>query len=163
MPSKARFLFWLIFWNRVLPVDDLMRRGFHMANQCSMCCSYTEVNRLFKHCKVVLLIWSSFRSRFRRAWAVPPSMSSLLESWNSERVGDLSPRGKILWLAILAIVCWVIWRQRNAHIFGEKISSSLQLPNAALSHHFYWVSQILGFLDVKYSDWIFGWDKLNFS
>lgn len=40
---------------------------------------------------------------------MPESMSDVLQLWCGEKLHDLSPKGKALWLAVFAIV----WKARN--------------------------------------------------
>lgn len=73
MCSKVSFLLWLVYWGRVLAVDNLMKWGFSLENRCCMCCSELETNsHLFIHCQVALSVWAFFIDRFRRRVGFPP-------------------------------------------------------------------------------------------
>lgn len=60
------------------------------------------------------------------------------------------------------IVCWVLWKGHNAHIFYHVVADPIKLPEIALSLLFSWVAHIPLFNDVKYVDWVLGWDELVF-
>lgn len=45
LPSKAVFLLCLVVLEKVLMVDKLKSRGFHMPNRCYMCCCNEETSQ----------------------------------------------------------------------------------------------------------------------
>lgn len=75
---------------------------------------------------------------------------------------DLLVRRKCLWLGVPAIVCWVMWRVRNAHIFECVAANPFKLPDIALSPFYLWVFYIPLFKDMKYVDWVLGQDDMVF-
>lgn len=61
LPSKAGFLLWLVYWGKLLTIDNLMCRGLQMVNRCFLCLSCCEMmNNLFLHCPVTFYILSFF-------------------------------------------------------------------------------------------------------
>lgn len=131
-----------------------MAWGIQMANTCSLFYPQAEsMDHLFLHCLITSSVWLLFIARFKRSWIMLESIASLLR-WNGERVGDLLPRGRVLWSCNSFIVCWSVWMEHNARIFERVVCDPLKLPVQNLALLFCWVSH-LSFKRAKYNDWIF--------
>ena len=51
VPTKVGFFVWEASWGRVLTQDQLKRRGWILANRCSLCCAEEEtINHILLHC-----------------------------------------------------------------------------------------------------------------
>lgn len=128
MPSKASFLIWLVLLDKVLTVDKLQARGWHLVNRCSLCLSNEETaSHLFLHCEVAHKVWCYFRSRFNQPWVKPKSMDGLLFAWCPDSDPDLSKGGKLLLFCIPTIVCWMLWR-KGMPLFLTKAEWSMRKP-----------------------------------
>lgn len=89
-----------------------------MANRRCLCHKEAEtIDHLFLLCDIPQILWYFLLHRFQRPWVMPPSVKMIIDVWSQESVGDLSGRGKLLWLSVPSIVSWIIWRERNARIF----------------------------------------------
>lgn len=75
----------------------------------------------------------------------------------------LSKKGKIIWSGVLLIIAWFMWKERNSHIFEDKVISPYRLPMNALSLMYYWVLHLPEFHNVKYFSWLLAWDFIIFS
>jgi hypothetical protein len=110
--------------SRIWTSDRLQQRQWHNNYFCAFCCRSLEMaNHLFQECPVTRLIWtaisrwsSSLRllgARWRTGVAMQDWFLSL-----SGGIMSVKARG-MKW--VIALVCWTIWRERNARIFnGEE-------------------------------------------
>lgn len=135
-----------------------------MVNRCCSCYADGEtVVHLFLHCTTASAVWAFFLYRFQRPWVMLFSVKMEIELWSQERLSDLSARGNFLWLCVPTIGCWTLWREQNTRIFENQVMEASKLLDAALSLVFSWVSHIPLFKDIKYVEWVLGWDDLVFS
>ena len=55
VPSKVGFFAWEAWWGKVLTMDQLKKRGFHLASKCPFCGKSEEMlEHVMIHCP---LIW----------------------------------------------------------------------------------------------------------
>lgn len=56
---KINIFFWLLLQNRILTLDNLMKRGHIMPNRCILCKNQAEtVDHIFIHCSFSREIWT---------------------------------------------------------------------------------------------------------
>lgn len=97
LPSKYRFHLWLAYLNKVLTLDNLVKKGVQLVNRCSLGCQNMEsASHLFMHCPFAFHIWGFFLGRFRLFWVMPERVAQLLEMWFSIPHIGLSQRGREL-------------------------------------------------------------------
>lgn len=66
---KVSFLLWELWWDRVLTVDNLIRRGMIIPNRCCMCMADAKsFGHLFIHCAWVRPLWGYYLSHFDVNW-----------------------------------------------------------------------------------------------
>ena len=57
VPTKVAFFAWEATWEKVLTLDRLQRRGWHLPNCCFLCgCEEENVNHILLHCIVVRVL-----------------------------------------------------------------------------------------------------------
>ena len=57
VPTKVAFFAWEATWEKVLTLDRLQRRGWHLPNRCFLCgCEEENVNHILLHCIVVRVL-----------------------------------------------------------------------------------------------------------
>lgn len=118
VPTKVSFFVWLAYWEKILPVDKLIARGFFHPNRCVMCYKDAEsANRLLVHCPVASMIWNFFLNQFGLCWVMQENLKQVLQDWKGCNLKALSMRRRVLWKCIPFAICWVIWRERIDRIF----------------------------------------------
>ncbi|RVW97682.1 putative ribonuclease H protein [Vitis vinifera] len=58
VPTKILFFAWEATWGKVLMLDRLQKRGWHLPNRCFLCgCEEETVNHILIHCIVAKVLW----------------------------------------------------------------------------------------------------------
>ena len=150
---KVSFFVWTAALNRILTIDNLMRRGWVMVNRCCMCGLAEEtVDHLLLHCIAAYQLWSLVYSIFGIVWVQPGSVASVLWSWAGGRVGK---RRRKAWLFVPHCLMWLIWLERNRRTFQDTTVLVSQLKSRFVSILLSWVfgrvepdvSSFLNFID----------------
>ena len=72
VPTKVGFFVWEASWGKVLTQDQLKRRGWILANRCSLCCAEKEtINHILVHCSKAKVLWDLVFSLFGVNWVLP--------------------------------------------------------------------------------------------
>jgi exonuclease III len=118
-PPKCKFFSWLAIQNRIWTADRLQARNWPNQGTCTLCRAQAETGiHLFKECRFVRRIWKEIASWAQNerlhpeAW--PPSDS--LHSWWTN-LANTKARNKRGLRSLIILVCWEIWKERNARVF----------------------------------------------
>ncbi|CAN1305881.1 hypothetical protein LINPERPRIM_LOCUS26640 [Linum perenne] len=121
VPTKVCGFIWQVTHEKILTVDNLMRRGFQLPNRCILCSVEAEsIRHLFVDCQFVSQIWALLSSRLSLFGPFPGTMLGLVAAWKGlrwEREFDVC--GKSLLHAIL----WCVWLERNSRTFRDEFAS----------------------------------------
>ncbi|XP_011622988.1 uncharacterized protein LOC105420579 [Amborella trichopoda] len=81
LPLKVQGFIWLVVQNKVLKVDDLIKRGKILSNICPMCKENWESgDHLFLHCSFTFCIWRRFFALLGFAMVMPPNVEGVLHN-----------------------------------------------------------------------------------
>ena len=115
VPTKVAFFAWEATWEKVLTLDRLQRRGWHLPNRCFLCgCEGENVNHILLHCIVVRVLWEIVLTLFGANWVFPETVKEMLLSWKGPFVGK---KRKKIWTSIPLCIFWTIWKERNRLAF----------------------------------------------
>ena len=79
VPTKVAFFAWEATWEKILTLDMLQRRGWHLPNRCFLCgCEEENVNHIFLHCIVVRVLWEIVLPLFGAHWVFPETVKGVL-------------------------------------------------------------------------------------
>ncbi|RVW60935.1 Golgin candidate 5 [Vitis vinifera] len=103
VPTKVAFFAWEASWEKVLTLDRLQRRGWHLPNCCFLCgCAEESVNHILIHCTVVRALWELVLGLVGVKWVFPETVKerksneaeteSLREEYH-QRVAALERKG----------------------------------------------------------------------
>lgn len=114
-PLQCRFFTWLAFRDRCWTSDRLARRGLPHQDSCPFCNQHEEsIQHLLLRCVFAKEVWHNVCEALgRQDWT--PSGTDVLTEWcitkndNGHRVKDIR--------AIMVLVMWCIWKQRNDIVF----------------------------------------------
>ncbi|RVW23965.1 hypothetical protein CK203_092088 [Vitis vinifera] len=82
VPTKVGFFVWEASWGKVLTQDQLKRRGWILANRCSLCCAEKEtINHILVHCSKAKVLWDLVFSLFGVNWVLPFTVKDTLLGW----------------------------------------------------------------------------------
>eukprot|EP01018_Ginkgo_biloba_P026440 Gb_23433 [translate_table: standard] len=122
---KVETFSWLKVKNRILIVDNLVKRGFSMVNRCALCENDFElVNHLFLECPFSKAVLSWVLSSFTLSWVLPDNLSGALRQWSSP---FSSKATSSLWILSFHHCLWKIWKERNNRIFKENKKDVLSI------------------------------------
>ena len=120
-PMRVMVFTWLLMRNKILTIDNLMARGWEMANMCYMCRSQSEsVQHLFGNCTIATQV----RQTLRQIRTTIPQ-------------GAAFDRGKFKWVLtkepdlilrqVQITICFVLWRERCARVFRQQNQTTRQI------------------------------------
>ena len=82
LPPNVSFFVWTAAHNRILTINNLIRRIHVLVNRCCMCCLDAEtVDHLLLHCPVATQLWSLVLAEFEMQWVQASSVLEILWSW----------------------------------------------------------------------------------
>ena len=80
VPTNVSFFTWEASWGKVLTQDQLKRRGWILANRCSLCCAEEEtINHILVHCSKAKVLWDLVFSLFGVNWVLPFTVRDTLK------------------------------------------------------------------------------------
>ena len=133
-PKRVSFLLWTTVWDRILTIDNLVKRGLSLINWCCLCrCNGDIVDHLLLHCKFAHTLWTVEWNfyflffMFGIQWVMLKEVASLLFTWRNW----LGKQFSNIWNMVPACLMWKIWRVCNTHTF-EDIERPLDLLKSLL-------------------------------
>ena len=127
--TKVSFFTWEVCWRKVLTMNQLKRRGHHLASRCPFCRkNEEELEDLLVHCLKIWGLWAALTSVTRAAWGCPQTVRDLLFCCSTFLVRK---HARKIWKAAPLSLIWVIWKEGNKIVFDDAIFSSdrLKLSN----------------------------------
>ena len=88
VPTKATFFAWEATWGKILTLDKLQRRGWHLPNHSYLRgCDEESAHHILLHCLVVSHLWVLFLSFVGLSRVFPKMVKEALLSWKCSFVG----------------------------------------------------------------------------
>ena len=79
VPTKAAFFAWEAASGKVLTLDKLQKRGWHLPSCCYLCGQNEEpIHHILMHCPVVSPLWDLFISLIGFSWVFPKTVKDAL-------------------------------------------------------------------------------------
>ena len=93
---------------------------------CKLCMKQREsTDHLFLHCSLSMGLWHKLFQLAKMDWAPPRSILDMMSI--NYKGFDTSKRGIVLWQNACIALIWVVWREKNARIFEDKVRNSKNL------------------------------------
>jgi hypothetical protein len=109
-PPRVAFFVWTAARGSILTCDNLMRRGYIMAERCCMCCCDGEtVDHLLLHCTLAHVLWSFVFTAFGIHWVTPRRVVDLLLGWRNW----FGKHHSSIWNLVPSCLMWSVWRERG--------------------------------------------------
>ena len=106
MTPKVNVYFWILLQNKVLTVDNLIKRGFIITNRCALCKNDGEsVDHITLHCPFTRKIWDNVCRLLNVEWVFPSTLEMFFTSSKAPSKNVLIVK---LWDFILWYVGWGI-------------------------------------------------------
>ena len=87
VPTKTTFFAWEATYGKILTLDKLQRRGWHLPNRCYLYGQDEEsTHHILLHCSVVSNLWVLFLPLIA-SWVFPKTVKEALLSWKGSFVG----------------------------------------------------------------------------
>ncbi|CAN0881830.1 Putative ribonuclease H protein At1g65750 [Linum grandiflorum] len=137
-PPKTQVFCWLAFHKKFATVDNLQRRGLHLANRCVMCYSCSEsVDHLLLQCDFSSSVWATVCSRLSIFGPLPFEVREFVSTWKDLNcLASFSDAMKVLMHATF----WCLWIERNNRIFREQSKTVNQIAVKILISVGRWLS-----------------------
>ncbi|XP_058111120.1 uncharacterized protein LOC131254131 [Magnolia sinica] len=125
LPPKISLLAWRIL-QRAVPVDVAVQsRGVQLASAC-VCCGFKipgqisveTIPHLFLHSRIAKALWHHIGEIFHINILSAPSLNLRIAQWNSAFLASMR-KSEMQRLAPF-LLCWVVWKARNAARFDNK-------------------------------------------
>ena len=81
VPSKVGFFTWEVWWDKVLTMNQLKRRGFPLASRCPLCGEEEDLHHLLIPCPKVSELWGGLLSCADTVWACRFLARDVLIGW----------------------------------------------------------------------------------
>ncbi|RVW68652.1 Flowering time control protein FY [Vitis vinifera] len=136
VPTKIIFFAWEATWGKVLTLDRLQRRGWHLPNRCFLCgCEEETINHMLIHCTVAKGLWDTILALCGVQWVFPNSVKEVLSSWKDSFVGR---KRKKVWKSIPLFIFWTIWKERNRLAFKGGVLAFQKLKTSFVYNFWGW-------------------------
>ena len=115
MTPKVNIFFWILLQDKILIMDNLLKRGFNIVNRCYLCKNDVEsVNHMTMHCSYTNRVWERVRGFLNIAWVFPTTIQDFFNGWKPPSNNALVLR---LCDLILPFLFWGIWKEHNDWVF----------------------------------------------
>ena len=152
-PPKQPFLHGKQPGAKILTLDKLQRRGWHLSNSCYLCGRNEEsTHHILLHCPVVSHLWALFLSLVGLSWVFPKTVKETLLSWKGSFIGK---KRKNMWKYVPPCIFWTVWKERNHITFRDGIIDVQKLKHSFVYNLWSWnrlyigeeISSLIGFLE----------------
>lgn len=90
------------------------------------------------HCSVAREVWWAALNFIRMPQRFQVDTLDICDSWNRLRVG-LPKKQKRGMDTLFILVCWHLWKERNARVFGSQTSSAQELIRIIKEEAHWWI------------------------
>ncbi|CAL1355220.1 unnamed protein product [Linum trigynum] len=114
---------WMVFYKKILTLDNLKKRGFNLPNRCALCKDEEEsVNHLFVSCTFANETWNLMRPfvRIEDSICKVSDVADRLMIWQHHKPADPSQWSSRVFLHAF---CWKLWLERNSRVFSDSENS----------------------------------------
>lgn len=123
-PPRTSFFTWKAAKERILTLDNLMKRGIPLTNRCFLCnCNEESCNHILLWCPLTHNLWTLVYSLLGISWVIAGSVKSELLAWDGLYKKNKSSR------LIPLTIFWVIWKERNNKAFDGKEVNFCNIKN----------------------------------
>ena len=149
IPTKVSFFAWEAWWGKILTLDQLKKRGKHLANRYPLCGKEEEnINHLLLFCTKVQDIWTLLFTIFGVNWVLSGLVRENLEGWQGSFARKKLQMAAPIWLF------WIIWRVRNKAVFEDAVPSAQRMKNHFNYTLWSWARLVTNFQSLDITDFL---------
>ena len=124
-PLKCKFFAWLASLNRCLTTDNMLKRGWTCDPICKLCLVENETClHLMLQCPFSAQIWDLVQAKLQITLNPGPVDADDFSQWWLKQVISRTNNAARSLNAVITLVCWSIWKERNARTFNNICSST---------------------------------------
>ena len=135
VPKQVSFFLWTAANDGILTIDNLVKRGWFLANRCCLCCCDGElVDHLLLHCKFSHALWCEAFAVFGIQWVMLSSFNSFFFMWKNW----FGKHRSTIWNMVPACLMWLVWQERNTRTFEDRERTLDHLKSCLFGTLFLW-------------------------
>ena len=140
-PLKCKFFGWLASLNRCLTADNMAKRGWMCDPICRLCRLSNESGlHLFLLCPFSRQVWDLVQAKLQITLNPKTDDATELSRWWFDQVAGKPKNTARSLNAVLNLVCWSIWKERNSRTFSNLSATPFEVfsklvDEAAVWHH----------------------------
>ena len=121
--------------------DNMLKRGWVCDPVCRLCRVTDEsCLHLFLKCPFSGQVWDLVQQKLQITFNPPPADAADLSLWWLHQISTRSKSAAPSLNAVITLVCWTIWKERNARTFNNVSATVPQVfskivEEAAVWHH----------------------------
>lgn len=117
-PKVSTFT-WLLYHQRILTWDNLIKIGFQVPSYCPNCKEQGEtIQHLMDSCHMANQLWEKLTFRCQRPCRITGDIKITIRNWDPAPYN--SKLLNALWTILPGFLFWTIWKERNKRIFKNK-------------------------------------------
>ncbi|BAD82163.1 cyst nematode resistance protein-like protein [Oryza sativa Japonica Group] len=122
---KECFFIWLAVKGRCLTGDNLAKRGWPHDPLCALCSiDMEDCHHLLVKCPYTNRVWSLLRDRINVHFDIPGRLDLSLADWWQLARTRFQTRYSKAFDTFFMLVCWLVWKERNARVFDQKFNTA---------------------------------------
>jgi len=154
IPSKVSLFAWRLFRNRLPTKDNLVHRRVIQPDNaaCASECGHPETAKhMFLDCNIFSYLWSHVWHWLDISSVSPGNLRHHFQQFTN--MAGL-PRATHLFLRIIWFATiWVLWKERNNHVFQNTVCSYSVLIEKVKLNSFVWLKAKEATFHYSYHDW----------
>ena len=109
-PPQLTYIFWILLKDKILTMDNLLKRGFNIVNRCYLCKNDAKsINHMTMHCSHTNRLWERVCGLLNIAWVFPTTIQHFFSGWKA-------PSNNALILRL-----WDLFSHSFAGLFGRNL------------------------------------------
>jgi zinc-binding in reverse transcriptase len=134
IPLRVQVFLWLMLRNRLLTIDNMIKRGWVIVSICYLCWQQLETtHHIFHECSYVKRLIDSITDAI-------PLVQQFCPVYKTTESAKLliTDNHDMFWRQMEATIVFIVWRERCRHIFAEKSQSVLDTTQEIIKKHKQW-------------------------
>lgn len=138
-PPKAKLFMYLAAHRRTWTSERRKRHGMQDTDECTLCSQEPEtIEHLLLHCPVARQVWWAALNVIQMPQCFQVNTLSMADEWSRLRTG-LHKQQKKGVDTLFILVCWQLWKERNARVFRSKAATTQGLVQVIREEAIMWI------------------------